>query len=268
MEYLTVKFVLNKTSSAAVLLSEFAGCTKAIGGTVKVNPFDVEAVASQIEEALTQPKEDRIERFASTSRYLKNSSCFRWAFSFLRDVKAAHEPAGEVMYTGIGLGLNKRIIDTKRGVNELRIGDLDRDYTAAKQRLIIIDHEGTLPSKFLEESLNTADEAIASIDGICRDERNRVFLISSERREQVEEQFGSIPNIGVACENGYEYMFSQGGKGEGAWVKLVHLQNVAWKERAMDIMNIYTERTDGSHIEMRESYIKWNFKNTDVELGT
>ena len=42
---------------------------------------------------------------------------------------------------------------------------------------------------------------------------------------------------------------------------------MSWIESVREVMEIYTERTDGSYIERGDSYIMWNFVETDVELG-
>ena len=34
-----------------------------------------------------------------------------------------------------------------------------------------------------------------------------------------------------------------------------------------DIMQDYCERTDGSHIIVKEACIKWDFKDADLEMG-
>ena len=40
-----------------------------------------------------------------------------------------------------------------------------------------------------------------------------------------------------------------------------------WIESVKDIMQSYTEKTDGAFIEEKESMIVWNYKDTDPEFG-
>jgi trehalose-6-phosphate synthase len=35
---------MNKQSKAAVILSEFSGCNRALGGVLKINPFNVDEI--------------------------------------------------------------------------------------------------------------------------------------------------------------------------------------------------------------------------------
>jgi len=48
LEFITIKKHLNKNSKAAVILSEFSGCNRALGGVLKINPFNVEEIAKSI----------------------------------------------------------------------------------------------------------------------------------------------------------------------------------------------------------------------------
>ncbi len=40
-----------------------------------------------------------------------------------------------------------------------------------------------------------------------------------------------------------------------------------WIESVRDIMKSYTEKTDGAFVEEKESFIVWNYKDSDQELS-
>ncbi len=40
-----------------------------------------------------------------------------------------------------------------------------------------------------------------------------------------------------------------------------------WIESVKDIMQSYTEKTDGAFIEEKEAMIVWNYRDTDPEFG-
>jgi trehalose-6-phosphate synthase len=44
-----VKKLLNRANKAAVILSEFSGCNRALGGVLKINPFNVDEIARSID---------------------------------------------------------------------------------------------------------------------------------------------------------------------------------------------------------------------------
>lgn len=52
LEFITVKKLLGTTNKAAVILSEFSGCNRALGGILKINPFNVDEIAKAIDTAI------------------------------------------------------------------------------------------------------------------------------------------------------------------------------------------------------------------------
>ena len=59
LEFITVKKLLSRTSKAAVILSEFSGCNRALGGILKINPFDVDEIAKNIDIAINMSSEEK-----------------------------------------------------------------------------------------------------------------------------------------------------------------------------------------------------------------
>ena len=43
--------------------------------------------------------------------------------------------------------------------------------------------------------------------------------------------------------------------------------DLSWIENVRDMMRQYSEKTDGAFIEMKESMIVWNYKDSDIDLG-
>lgn len=52
MEFIAVKESEKKLQNSAVILSEFSGCNRALGGILRVNPFNVEEIAKAIDLAI------------------------------------------------------------------------------------------------------------------------------------------------------------------------------------------------------------------------
>ena len=48
---------------------------------------------------------------------------------------------------------------------------------------------------------------------------------------------------------------------------MVPLEDLSWKQIALEIIGSYTEQTDGSWIEDKEYAIVWHYDNCDVEYG-
>lgn len=90
LEFVTVKKFLNSSNKSAVILSEFSGCNRALGGILKINPFNVEEIAKNIDNAITMPPLEKEQRFKIAYNYISKHSTLNWAEGFLKDLKRAH----------------------------------------------------------------------------------------------------------------------------------------------------------------------------------
>jgi trehalose 6-phosphate synthase/phosphatase len=52
LEFIAVKNYEKKLERSAVILSEFCGCNRALGGVLRVNPFNVEDISKAIDSAI------------------------------------------------------------------------------------------------------------------------------------------------------------------------------------------------------------------------
>jgi len=87
-----VKKLLQRTNKAAVILSEFSGCNRALGGVLKINPFNVDEIAKNIDIAINMSPEEKEQRMKIASSYIGKHSTYKWAESFLKDLKRSHQP--------------------------------------------------------------------------------------------------------------------------------------------------------------------------------
>jgi trehalose 6-phosphate synthase len=70
-----------------LVLSEFAGAAKELDAALMVNPHDVDGIADQLAVALKMPREERVERWQSMMRTLRETSLDRWFSSFIASLK-------------------------------------------------------------------------------------------------------------------------------------------------------------------------------------
>ena len=72
--------------------------------------------------------------------------------------------------------------------------------------------------------------------------------------------FSHIENLGLAAEDGYFYRWtSQEGKTSQDWSQISKDNDLSWIELARSIMKTFTESTEGSYIEEKESMIAWSY---------
>ena len=66
-----------------LVLSELAGAAKELSRALLVNPYDVHAIASAIEQALNMPLEERQERYQQMIGVLRRNSLLEWRRRFI-----------------------------------------------------------------------------------------------------------------------------------------------------------------------------------------
>jgi len=71
------------------VLSEFSGCNRALGGILKINPFNVEEIRNAIDTAVNMSLEEREQRLNIAFSYINSHSTMKWADAFLKDLKRA-----------------------------------------------------------------------------------------------------------------------------------------------------------------------------------
>jgi len=114
-EFVAIKKFLDLKNKSAVILSEFSGCNRALGGILKVNPFNVEEIVKNIDKAINMTNEEKEQRTTIAYNYIKNHSTIQWAHSFLKDLKRAHYQWEKAQHLIIGFGLNQTLIRTNKG---------------------------------------------------------------------------------------------------------------------------------------------------------
>lgn len=62
MEFSLVKKELDKFAKSSLILSEFSGCSKALGGAHLVQPYDPEGIADTISAVVNTKPEEKQER--------------------------------------------------------------------------------------------------------------------------------------------------------------------------------------------------------------
>jgi trehalose 6-phosphate synthase len=95
MNLVAKEFVAAQTAEdpGALVLSEFAGAADQLDAALLVNPHDIAATADAIHRALVMSLEERIERWTSLDRAVREHDIVWWRRSFLADLDALAEKA-------------------------------------------------------------------------------------------------------------------------------------------------------------------------------
>jgi trehalose 6-phosphate synthase/phosphatase len=90
LEFITVKKELQRQNKASIILSEFSRCNRALGGVLKINPYNVDEIAKNIDLDHNMPQDEKEQRLQIAYNYISKYSTYRWAEAFLKDLKRSH----------------------------------------------------------------------------------------------------------------------------------------------------------------------------------
>ncbi len=75
-----------------LILSEFAGAAAELGGALKINPYDVDAIADALAKALSMPLDERVSRWKADFDCVSTNTATAWAESFLATLAGTQRP--------------------------------------------------------------------------------------------------------------------------------------------------------------------------------
>nr|XP_029121402.1 alpha,alpha-trehalose-phosphate synthase [UDP-forming] 6 isoform X3 [Elaeis guineensis] len=256
---------LNPSSprKSMLVLSEFIGCSPSLSGAIRVNPWNIEAVADAMVYALEMSEPEKQLRHEKHYRYVSTHDVGYWANSFLQDLARTCRDHSRRRCWGIGFGLGFRVVALDSNFRKLAMEHIVSAYKRTKTRAILLDYDGTLmPQATINKS--PSSRSIEILNSLCSDTNNVVFLVSARSRSTLSEWFSPCENLGMAAEHGY-FLRS---KRDAEWETCIPVADCGWKQIAEPVMNLYTETTDGSTIEDKETALVWSYEDADPDFGS
>ncbi|EXB66534.1 Alpha,alpha-trehalose-phosphate synthase [UDP-forming] 5 [Morus notabilis] len=256
---------LNPTShkKSMLVVSEFIGCSPSLSGAIRVNPWNIDAVAEAMDSALVVSEAEKQMRHEKHYKYVITHDVAYWARSFFQDFERACRDHVRRRCWGIGFGLGFRVIALDPSFRKLSVEHIVSAYKRTKNRAILLDYDGALITSSSISATPNA-EAVGILNSLCRDPKNIVFLVSGKDRKTLTEWFLSCEKLGVAAEYGYFLRTNH----DADWETCVSIPDFDWKQIAEPVMQLYTETTDGSTIEAKESALVWNYQHADPDFGS
>uniref|UniRef100_A0A7S1TLK9 Alpha,alpha-trehalose-phosphate synthase (UDP-forming) n=1 Tax=Erythrolobus australicus TaxID=1077150 RepID=A0A7S1TLK9_9RHOD len=254
-----------------LILSEFTGCSRALSSAVRLNPWNYDEVMSAIDRVLQRDPEEIMLKHAADRKYVESHPTAKWAESFLTDLTQASEPVQKLLKLGLGLGVGLRVLEFE-GFEALNAEKVVRAYDASEanntERVFLLDYDGTLTMSTCSSRMSHAwarpsDAAMQYLAALARDSRNHVYIMSGRTKEVLMKTFAGIPAIGLAAEHGFYYRSPNSTE----WTTLQEVSDLSWREVALEIMQGYAERTDGSYIEDKSAGLVWHYLDADPEFG-
>lgn len=247
----------------ALVVSEFMGCSRSLSGVTSVNPWKLENVSEAIYCSLVMSIAERKAHHDRRFKYVSKHSFSDWFSGFLRDLDEASLQTVNLNFVQVGWGSNARLIALSSGFSHLEDADITPHYRGSKKRLLLLDYDGTLTSESNPELAAPTDQLLKVLRILTEDPHNVVFILSGRERKVLDHWFGCLPKLGLAAEKGVYYKWPNSSE----WQNAVAVKDFEWKKAAKQLMKSYTERTDGSYIEPKESALVWHYEAADPEYG-
>ncbi|GKU92397.1 hypothetical protein SLEP1_g6130 [Rubroshorea leprosula] len=245
-----------------LVVSEFIGCSPSLSGAIRVNPWNIESTAEAMNEAISMPDAEKQLRHEKHYRYVSTHDVAYWSRSFFQDMERTCKDHFRRHCWGIGLGFGFRVVALDPNFRKLSIDHIVSVYHRSKNRAILLDYDGTLMP---QTSINKtpSSEVISIINTLCADVNNTVFVVSGRGKESLGKWFSPCEKLGVAAEHGYFMRWSANDE----WETCGQSSDFGWMEMAEPVMKLYTESTDGSYIETKETALVWQHRDADPGFG-
>ena len=276
-EFLILKKLYNKESQSACIISELSGVNTSLANTIKVNPFDYNSLTKGLTDAYQQLSNKEF----SDKDYLhaEKSSLKNWFYSFLKDIKNIKLSDENTYYLGVDDTFNFKLKKISSKFNKLNMDLIANLYGQSFRRLIFLDFEGTLPTEDIGQGKveklfkdrKPSVEILNLLAELTNDKKNNVYIVAGKGAQQLGDWFGNIPNLGLSAEHGYLYRLNNKDKDKDKekekWKRIKDEIDIDWRKNCVEILKPYTDRCEGSSLEVKESSVVWQYSECDQELG-
>lgn len=185
-----------------LVVSEFIGCSPSLSGAIRVNPWNIDAVADAMDCALEMPEGEKQLRHEKHYKYVSTHHVGYWARSFLQDLERTCRDHSRRRCWGIGFGLSFRVVALDLNFRKLVMEHIVSAYKRTTMRAILLDYDGTLmPQGSIDKK--PTQKSVEILNSLCRDNSNMVFIVSARTRETLAEWFAPCRRLGIAAEHGY-----------------------------------------------------------------
>jgi trehalose 6-phosphate synthase/phosphatase len=241
-----------------------------------------------LKHSLEMRKTERADRMRRNLEFSNRLTTLAWAIQVLEDLKGVEKVSDSGSQVSVGFGMNFRVMGVRAGFHTLDVVAVSKAYRAARNRLIVLDWGGTLVAetdkvdKLQAYALATGQatrsgptEALkATLEELCAEPRNTVFVVSGKELFAVSEFFGNVEGLGLGAEHGFYYRWPRDELADGEhvssktkWTTIHAIGDQTWKLAAKLVMDIYVQRTHGTYIEQKGNALIWQFRDADPEFG-
>jgi trehalose 6-phosphate synthase/phosphatase len=227
-----------------LILSEFAGAAAELSEALLVNPFDTEAIAAAIHQALTMPAAERRARMKDLLVRVWQGDARPWGETFLA---ALAKCGGNVEVGPSRLGARQR-------------EEILAMWVAAAGRALVLDYDGTLSPIVSRPDLARPDRTVQQLlRSLARLPGVEVVIVSGRDRPTLERWFGALP-FAIAAEHGRWLRDPIRG-----WQDMLAGKAPGWLRKVTQIFEEAAAATPGSFVEVKSASAAWHYRGANSE---
>lgn len=253
MNLVSYEYVMCQQERHGVLvLSEFAGSAQSLSSAIRVNPWNIEELASALHEALSLTDRERELKHWKLYHYVTKHTAAFWGQSFVTELQ-------QIEISRLQQEQNK----LPQSLLRVRY-DLLPELRTRHRRLFMFEYEGTLCVPGALADLALPSPAIKRyLFRLCSDSRNSVYIMSGRSKAVLDSWFADL-EVGLVSEHGCDFRHPR----HPSWEPIVGLHDPAWRDSVMPILQYFSERTPGAHVDLKDKIITWNYRDADPIFGT
>ena len=251
-----------------IIINENSSLSPGIKGVKKVNAIDIFQNISALEKVFSF---NYINKYMNQNniKFINNNQILNWSKIFFSKLKKICFNDKNCQKTGIGLGLGFSLMKLSRDFIHLNKKEFIRDYHESNKNLIFIDYENIIQifTNNNKENKEQKENVLSQLKILSSQEKNKVYIISGCKKNNLDELFGGIKDIGLASEYGFFYKKPGENSLQNDYHQLFKMNDWSWKKGILPILKGFTDRTEGSYIIEKESMLSWVYKNCDPDFG-
>ena len=132
--------------AGSMIISEFMGCSRSLGGVFRVNPWKLDEVSHAIHTALVMTNEEKTLSHHRRYRHVMSYTFKHWAESYLKELEKASQTEDQKRVVQLGWGSKLHFIFLPNHFVDLKGSQrlVTSSYASAKKRILLFDYGGTL----------------------------------------------------------------------------------------------------------------------------
>lgn len=233
------------TDKGVLVLSQTAGAAGELKDAIIVDPSQTKSLVTGLSHALAKKPKQLSSRVRQMRRHVAKKNVHNWASDFMNTLQQ-DRPRGR-----------KNSTRQLSGDSETTLLDA---YTSSQSRLILMDYDGVLaPLVNNPDDAKPGPEIKKLLTKLATQDANRIFIISGRTKKDLSDWLGKINGLGLIAEHGG---FIRPADAKNWQSKLP--KEPKWQEEIIKIMERYTAKTPGSHIEIKSNSVVWHYRQASA----